>query len=144
MEAQSKDYNCGPTTALYILNRFGFNPSVEELEQIANTTEKEGTSHVGMQAIFRKYGLNTVEMICSVDHLRHRLPAIVNWTPEDDGHYGVIEAIYKTVLAILDPADGTVHIMPIKEFEQKWFSNRYGDRWALHVYLDQRSAEFHE
>lgn len=130
MRKQDRDYNCGIFAVMYLLG-FGLNP--RELEKIAGTSPRTGTSHRGIVSIFKYVGVDTNQGSGSLKKLAAAVPAIVNYQWDGDGHYGVVVSVGRVDMEIYNPGTGKIETMSKRKFYKAWFSKRYGKKWFLSV-----------
>ena len=110
---QNKDYNCGVWALKYIL-KLVLNKEYDSeiLEKELNTTEDNGTSHVYILKFLCKENIDFIEVTGNVD----KLPLLINYQYDGDGHYGVIVNKYEGVLEIFNPATGKIEEIFNHEF----------------------------
>jgi|GEM_PF-2695251 ABC-type bacteriocin/lantibiotic exporter with double-glycine peptidase domain len=127
---QNKDYNCGVWALKYIL-KLVLNKEYDSeiLEKELNTTEDNGTSHVYILKFLCKENIDFIEVTGNVD----KLPLLINYQYDGDGHYGVIVNKYEGVLEIFNPATGKIEEIFNHEFISDWYSLRYGKQWGIYI-----------
>ncbi len=100
---------CGPASLKMVMDYYGVSVSEAEIAKIAGATKEKGTSinglikaakHFGFRAFFKKNS--------SLDDLNYfmkrKIPVIVDWFFEDDGHYSVVVDVDKDNVILMDPA----------------------------------------
>jgi ABC-type bacteriocin/lantibiotic exporter with double-glycine peptidase domain len=127
---QNKDYNCGVWALKYIL-KLVLNKEYDSeiLEKELNTTEDNGTSHVYILKFLCKENIDFIEVTGNVD----KLPLLINYQYDGDGHYGVIVNKYEGVLEIFNPATGKIEEIFNHVFISDWYSLRYGKQWGIYI-----------
>lgn len=131
---QAKDYTCGPAAVSYFLARHGIHYDQTYLEGVLLSTPQSGTSHDAIQSFLYaiEFPFTSGDMRFSV----FRLPMLVNYWKDDDGHYGVITELRidrdgTSSIVLFDPEDGELKHMTLEAFRATWFSKRYGKNWGL-------------
>ena len=119
-------YYCGPASLKIVLDYYGVSVSEKEIARIAGATTKEGASAKGLVKAAEYFGLTAfTKEDCSIDDLRHyldkKIPVIVDWFWEDDGHYGVVIGIDKKNIIFRDPSFLKTKKMPLEMFLKVWF-----------------------
>jgi predicted double-glycine peptidase len=133
-----------------VLSYWGVGASEKEIAEKAHTTPSAGTSHSGMVAAARAYGMYGDSMYGSgITDLEMRIdrgmPVIVNFIPEEGGgaqagpeprygHYSVVIGYDRDSLFMMDVDGGRERSMGKGAFESLWFSEMYGRRWMLVLY----------
>ncbi|MDE1856263.1 MAG: GNAT family N-acetyltransferase [Candidatus Micrarchaeota archaeon] len=135
--AQVFDFTCGPASLKSVLQYNGVKASERALSSFGTTVEW-GTDHeslvhaanaFGMKAE-EKLGANITDIIKCIDK---GTPVIVNYflKKAGEGHYSVAYGYDKSNLYIMDVATGKKEKMSKQEFDEQWFSKRYGKKWML-------------
>jgi len=107
---------------------------LQPTEAQLKTTRSDGTSH---EAILRYLEGKRI------GHAQYRrvpleeipLPCLVNYQYARDGHYGVLRHVGDREVKIMNPFNGRMDTISRQVFEDRWFSKRYGNEWALHIEL---------
>ncbi len=149
---QKTDYTCGPASLRAVLSYFGISAGEMAIAGKAHTTSDAGTSHAGMVAAARAYGMRTESMydsgVTDIEmHIDRGMPVIVNFILSEDeetgapeeqglryGHYSVVTGYDGSSLFIMDVDIGMERVIGKSDFESVWFSERYGRRWLLVLY----------
>ncbi len=139
---QTEEWNCGAAALAYLLERLNIRISIQRLDGMLEGSSIDGTSHHAFLTVLRLLGLKfDAQSESSIDALRRHLPAIVNFQCEGDGHYGVAESWIEDGVVVLDHWTGGNRWYSEPEWTRIWRSARYGDRWWLHIFLDQGKSE---
>jgi len=59
-------------------------------------------------------------------------PFLINYQWDRDGHYGVVVNVGDKIL-IWNPWKDAIDKYHKNEFEKRWYSKRYGPKWALSI-----------
>ena len=114
---QDNNYDCGPASALIILQSIGIDANEAKLMEIGNCTREKGTSPEGIKMIFDYYKIEYEELLnASLDDLENNINnlklCLVDyqaWTIGNEkatlnaGHYSVIFGFSPHYLWIADP-----------------------------------------
>ena len=100
---------CGPASLKMVLDYYGVSVSEQELARLAGSSKEKGTSVSGLIKAAKRLGFDAfVKKNSSLDDLRHftekKIPVIVDWFFEDDGHYSVVADIDKNNITLIDPS----------------------------------------
>lgn len=129
---------CGAASLKMVLDYYGVPVTEAEIAQIADATPENGTSATGLVKAAEHFGFKAVvKKNCSLDDLRRyvnkKIPVIVAWFEEDDGHYSVVVDIDEKNIVLADPSldepliYGNTRKMSCKKFLGIWF-DYLGDR----------------
>lgn len=119
-------FSCGPATLKIYFHYYGVFASEKEIAKIAGTTNEKGTSLDGMLKAAEHFGFNAfTKKNSTLDDLRYyinkKIPVIVDWFCEDDGHYSIVVGINKKDVILRDPSSWRIKKMPIDKFLRVWF-----------------------
>ncbi|MBU0570090.1 C39 family peptidase [Patescibacteria group bacterium] len=127
---------CGPASLKMVLRYFGVDMSEEELARLSNCTEEWGVgaeqlvrvaNDLGFQAeIFDNSDIDNIKRWV----LEKKIPVIVDWFSEDDGHYSVVVDIDGENIYIQDPEFGRLRAMRLDNFYRVWFD--FPDKFIKH------------
>jgi len=117
---------CGPASLKIVMDYYGVSVSEAEIAKAAKATKERGVSakgliraakYFGFKAIFKKNSsLRDLEYF-----VEKRMPVIVDWFSEDDGHYSVVTDINNRNVVLLDPALGGKKVFSRETFFRIWF-----------------------
>lgn len=129
---QTPDF-CGPATLKMVFDYYGVKATEKEIGKIAGTTQKYGTSPENMKKAAAHFGFDAIlKTNGNLDDLRYyldkKIPVIVNWFSEDDGHYSVVVGIEGKNIMIRDPSFCRIRKMPIDKFLKVWFDFKGDER----------------
>jgi len=142
---QSTDWDCGPTALAQLMIVVGTNPSVKTVEQAKELARhitsqikpspETGTSHDQIIGYLRSIGQAFAVYERVPIHIVGA-PCLVNYQWSGDGHYGVVIEVdeVKSRIRIINPGNGKIDRYSISEFNKRWFSRRYGARWAVKIW----------
>jgi ABC-type bacteriocin/lantibiotic exporter with double-glycine peptidase domain len=123
---QTKSY-CGPYALKMVFDYYGKNISIKEIAKEAKTAIAFGTGPKKMVNAAKFFGFNAVyKEKFSINELsklvnKKKIPVIVNWFSENDGHYSVLVGINKTEIYLQDPEIGKIRKIKVKDFLKVWF-----------------------
>lgn len=118
---------CGPATLKMVFQFFGFLVSEEEIAKVASTTNEEGTTVRGMIRAAKHFGFNAFsKRNCTPNDIRRylnkKIPVIVDWFWEDDGHYGVVVGMDEKNIILRDPSFWKIKVKSLEMFDNRlWF-----------------------
>jgi predicted double-glycine peptidase len=128
LERQKKDYDCGVYAVNFLMELHGiYNFGIDFLEQELKTTADNGTTHEDISNWFNNDVLSGYDS----DINKIKVPALVNYQYDGEGHYGVVLCITKKMVTIYNPAIGDIEIVDKGQFILSWYSERYGNKWYL-------------
>ena len=129
---QTKEYDCGVVAVKYLLELRGHYGDVGEIEKRLGTTPDEGTSHEGILSY-----LNTIEDFNPQPFTgpieSAPFPCIVNYWWGGDGHYAVVVSKTEHFLFLFNPASGEIERWRYDDFNNVFFSMRYGPKWSCSI-----------
>ncbi|MBI5064796.1 C39 family peptidase [Candidatus Woesearchaeota archaeon] len=117
--------SCGPACLKIILDYYGIKKSEKSLIKLCKTT-KEGTSIENLVKAAKKFSLSVfIKKNASIEdlkkHFHQKIPVIVDWFLEDDGHYAIVAKIDKRNIYLQDPSMGKIRKISLKKFNRIWF-----------------------
>lgn len=117
---------CGPAALKMVLAYYGVHKTERELGRLAGTTKGRGTGAEGLVAaarqLGRKAGFKDNQSLTTIRiYLRKKIPVIVDWFSQDDGHYSVAVGMDKKFIYLQDPELGGVRKLTLTEFYRVWF-----------------------
>jgi len=101
---------CGPTSLRIVFDYYGVSVSETKIARVAGATQKKGCSIKGLIKAAKHFGFRTyLKKKSSLDDLRYfvkkeKVPVIVDWFSEDEGHYSVVGDIDKKNITLMDPS----------------------------------------
>lgn len=120
-------FHCGPAALKAYMSFFDVDASEEELAQLAGATTEKGASAKGLIRAAKKKGFNAfAKEYSTINDLRYhvnvkRIPVMVDWFWEDDGHYGVVIGVDQKTITFRDPSFWKIRRMPLEKFLAVWF-----------------------
>lgn len=124
---------CGPASLKMVLDYYGVSVSEQELAKLSGSSGEKGTSVSGLIKAAKHFGRFDVfvKTNSSLDDLRYfmekKIPVIVDWFFEDDGHYSVVVDMDKKEITLMDPTLRKILIYVrrrkffLKDFLRVWF-----------------------
>ncbi|OIO46716.1 MAG: hypothetical protein AUJ31_01140 [Parcubacteria group bacterium CG1_02_39_15] len=100
---------CGPASLKIIFDYYGVSVSETKIAKAAGATRGKGCSIKGLIKAAKYFGFKTyLKKKSSLDNLKYfvkkKVPVIVDWFFEDDGHYSVVADIDKNNITLIDPS----------------------------------------
>lgn len=124
---RQKPSYCGPTCLEMVFRHYGTKASQETLARQAHTTLEKGTLPRLMVRVAQRHGFyakfiedGTHALLSSWVNDR-KIPVIVDWWSQDDGHYSVCVKLTSKKIWLVDPELGKVRRMDWKTFQRNWF-----------------------
>lgn len=117
---------CGPASFSIVLDFYGKKLSQEELGRHAHTTLQHGTSAKNLIRTAKLYGFDgKIKDNCTFQDLakwlKAKIPVIVDWFSEDDGHYSVVASLDKKYIYLEDPEIAGIKKIDLVTFKRIWF-----------------------
>jgi len=117
---------CGPTSLKMVLEYFGIKKSEEELAKLSGCTKSKGVEAENLLTAAKKLGLKGFikdfsEISDIKKYLRKKIPVIVDWFSQDEGHYSVVVGIDKKYIYLQDPEIAKIRKIDLKTFKRIWF-----------------------
>lgn len=122
---QSRGF-CGPTSLRSVFLYFGIKKSEKEIAKLASATIDKGTTAQGMlkaarQLGFKAWSKDNANFADIAKLLKHKIPVIVDWFHNDDGHYSVVVELTKKHVTLMNPRFGTFDKIDCATFRRIWF-----------------------
>jgi len=123
---------CGPASLKMVMDYYGVSVSEKEIARVSGATKEKGTSIKGLIKAARHFGFKTsLKKNSSLKDLEYfvktKIPVIVDWFDEDDGHYSIVVDIDKKNVVLMDPALRKIlifirrKVFPREIFLRVWF-----------------------
>lgn len=123
---------CGPASLKMVFDYYGVSVSEKEIAKLAGASKEKGTSIEGLIKAAKHFGFQVfLKKKSSLDDLRYfikrKIPVIVDWFFEDEGHYSVVVDIDKKNIVLMDPTLRKILIyirrrkMSLEKFLRVWF-----------------------
>ncbi|MDP1538735.1 MAG: cysteine peptidase family C39 domain-containing protein [bacterium] len=117
---------CGPASLKMVLEHYGVSVSESKIARIAGASKGKGVSAKGLIKAARHFGFQAFSKknssLGDIKYLiKRKIPVIVDWFFEDEGHYSVVVDIDKKNIILMDPGLGGERKMPIEKFLRIWF-----------------------
>mgnify|MGYP001566838770 CR=1 FL=1 len=119
---------CGPACLKMVLRYYNLSaPRQHALAKLCKTSIHTGTSGENILKAAKKLKLTGFikdfaeyrELIRWVE--KKRVPVIVDWFAEEDGHYSVVLKATPCKIYLQDPEIGHIRVMSRKDFVRVWF-----------------------
>lgn len=99
---------CGPASLKMVLDYYGVSVSEADLAKLSGTTKEKGTSIKGLIRAAKHFGFRVfLKKNSTLNDIRYfikrKIPVIVDWFSEDDGHLSVVVDIDKKNIVLMDP-----------------------------------------
>lgn len=118
---------CGPASLKMVLGYYGIEKGEKELGRITRCNSKLGTKASSIVRIAKKIGFRSLyKDYANFADIRkfvveQKIPVIVDWFSEDNGHYSVVVGIDGRNIYLQDPELGALKIIDLKTFKRVWF-----------------------
>ncbi len=118
---------CGPASLKMVLDYYGVSVSEAELAKAAGATKGKGVSKKGLKKAAEHFGFKLfLKKNSSLQDLKYfikkKIPVIIDWFFEDDGHYSVVVDINKKKVVIMDPSlKKGIREFSTEKFLRVWF-----------------------
>ena len=109
-----------------VLDYFGLQKSEAELERLTGASAQKGTSLEGIKKATQQMGF-LVEAKDNADFedikywLDKKIPVIVGWFSQDEGHYAVAIGLDKNYIYLQDPEIAKIRKIKREDFKRVWF-----------------------
>jgi predicted double-glycine peptidase len=118
---------CGPASLKMVLDYFGVRKTENYLARLSGATKNLGATGKNLLRAAQKLGLKGFIMdfskISDVRKyvLKKRIPVIVDWFSQDEGHYSVAVKIDRKNIYLQDPELGRIRKLDLETFKRVWF-----------------------
>ena len=118
---------CGPASLRIVLDYFGIKKSEKELAKLSGCSKSKGVEAEGLLKAVKKFGLKgfikDFSKIKDIKKyvLKKKIPVIVDWFSEDEGHYSVVAGIDNKNIYLQDPELSKIRKLEINDFKRIWF-----------------------
>jgi predicted double-glycine peptidase len=121
---------CGPAALRIVLAYYGIAASEEKLAKLSHATESRGTTAEGMIKAAKSFNLQVLlkdnSSIADLNYfVKRKIPVIVDWFYEDDGHYSVVSRLDGKRIFLVSPSSKVSEAkeleMPVEKFMRVWF-----------------------
>ncbi len=126
---QEKLDSCGTACLKIILDYYGIKKSERSLAKLCKTTKK-GTKAEDLIKAAKRFKLTGfIKENSNISELKkyvhQKIPVIVDWFLEDDGHYAIVAKIDQRNIYLQDPSIGKIRKIKLKKFNRIWFDFVY-------------------
>lgn len=118
---------CGPASLKIVLDYFGVRKSEKELAELSGCAKSKGVGAENLLKTAKKLGfkgfIKDFSEISDIKKyvLKKKIPVIVDWFSQDEGHYSVVVGINKKNIYLQDPELGKIRKLEIEKFKRIWF-----------------------
>jgi ABC-type bacteriocin/lantibiotic exporter with double-glycine peptidase domain len=117
---------CGVASLKMVLDYFGCDISEKKLIELTGATPQKGTSGMAMKAAAEalRFSATIKDRADFKDiqlWLAKKVPPIVDWFHEGDGHYSVAVALDKNYIFLQDPEIAGIRKIKRADFKRVWF-----------------------
>lgn len=125
---QQRQGFCGAASLKIILHFFGINKTEKQIIKLSGSTPSKGVEAEDLVKVAKKFKLKAfIKDKAEIKDIKRyvkkkKIPVIVEWFYEDDGHFSVVEDIEKENIYLQDPDLGHIRAMSISKFLRLWFS----------------------
>ena len=117
---------CGPASLKMVLDYYGVSVSEAEIAKLSGASKEKGVSAEGLIRAAKSLGFRAFSKKNSTfkdirNFIRKKMPVIVDWFLEDEGHYSVVVDIDKRNIVLMDPSLKGMRKMPQEVFLRTWF-----------------------
>lgn len=123
---QTADF-CGPASLKMVLDYFGIQKSEKELVKLSGATKSGGVEGEGLLKATKKLGfrgfIKDFSEISDIKKyvLEKKIPVIVDWFSDDEGHYSVVVGIDNKNIYLQDPEFSKTRVLKLQTFKRVWF-----------------------
>lgn len=123
---RQKPGTCGPASLKIVLGYYNVEKSEEELAKLTNYKQKTGTQAKNILSAAKKLGFtglikDNADFSDLGTYIKKKIPVIVDWFSEDDGHYSVAIGLDEKYIYLQDPQLGKIRKIERKIFRRIWF-----------------------
>jgi len=117
---------CGPASLKMVFDYYGVQVSEAEISKITGASKEKGVPKEGLIKAAKHFGFQVFSKEKSTlsdlkYFIKRKIPVIVDWFFEDEGHYSVVVDIDKNNIVFRDPSFKSLRKMPIEKFLRVWF-----------------------
>jgi hypothetical protein len=129
---QADDGSCAAYAIHALLTSNHIRIDLWKVRRYLNIDPKLGTSHEQIVGYLLSSG---IPYFCfkGKDARSLPTPCLVNYQWEGEGHYGVVTRVDPYFVSII--SNGNLTKVSLDEFHRRWYSERYGQRWALRLLI---------
>ncbi|MDD2696851.1 MAG: cysteine peptidase family C39 domain-containing protein, partial [Candidatus Pacebacteria bacterium] len=109
-----------------VLDYYGVSDSEAEIARLAGASKEKGVPAEGLIRAAKHFGFKAFSKKNSTfgdirGFIRKKMPVIVDWFMEDEGHYSVAVDIDKKSIVLIDPSLKGRRKVPLDKFLRIWF-----------------------
>ncbi len=118
---------CGPASLRMVLDYYDIKKSEKELAKLSGCSKSKGVEAEGLLKAVKKFGLKGfIKDFSKIKDIKKyvqkkKIPVIVDWSSQAEGHYSVVAGIDNKNIYLQDPELGKVRKLKIHDFKRIWF-----------------------
>lgn len=118
---------CGPASLKMVFQYFGVEKTERTLARLSGATHRKGVPGEWLVRAARVLGFRAhLQDHCTFTDIhryvhQRKIPVIVDWFLDDDGHYSVVVGLDRRHITLQDPAIGRRRTMDLHTFQRLWF-----------------------
>ncbi len=117
---------CGSASLKMVLDYWGVRVSEAETVRKAGASKEKGTTKEGLLKAAKHFGfrVSSKEKSSLADlkyFIKRKIPVIVDWFSEDEGHYSIVVGLDKKNIWLMDPELPGKRKMSREKFLRVWF-----------------------
>jgi len=109
-----------------VLSYYGIEKSEKDIARLTGSA-RNGVKGEKLLSVAKSFGLDGfIKENCTIEKLKKyvidkKIPVIVAWFKEDEGHYSLVVHIDKENIYLIDPEIGHMRAIRISKFKKVWF-----------------------
>ena len=117
---------CGPASLKMVFDYYGVSVSERKIAKVAGATREKGTTKEGLTKAAKHFGFKVFLKENSTFYdlryfVKKKIPVIVDWFLEDEGHYSVVVGLNKKNIILMDPTLKRERKISTEKFLRIWF-----------------------
>ncbi len=136
---------CGPASLKMVLDYYGLMIFEAKLAIMAGSKKEKGTEPEGLIKALKSLGFSGFwKENGRIEDLKYfiklKLPVIVDWFSQSEGHYSVVVGFEKNSILLMDPEIAGIKRISIEEFKKIWWdfkgaSIKKPEKWYFEWFL---------
>jgi len=117
---------CGLASLKMVLDYFGVKKNERDLVKLTGCTKAKGAEAKNLLKAAEKLGFKgSIKDFSEIEDVKKyvqkkKIPVIVDWFSQDEGHYSVVVGIDKKNIYLQDPELGRIRKLDIETFKRVW------------------------
>jgi len=117
---------CGPASLKMVFDYYGVSVSERKIAKVAGATREKGTTKEGLIKAAKHFGFKVFLKENSTFYdlryfVKKKIPVIVDWFLEDEGHYSVVVGLNRKNITLMDPTLKRERKISTEKFLRIWF-----------------------